>query len=393
MKKAIKYCLFSIVVVTPLCLTLALAIDWKKSNIISCAGSSGIKPFIESQVDSFISYYKKNKNSKIDVTIDAGGSGFGINQVANGFVSIGNASKNPYHSIKDSVDYQTKWEKNNIKTLTFAWEGICILYVPPKGLSSNALTQLNSLFDINNENIDLLYSVFSGFYNSNVNLISQPKLGLFKSNAFNNLSKNDQELITNTNLIPYVRAGGSITSGTAASFYDGSHFLNAKEKLTDMQKKAFENGNYGNDFKLIDTDEANSRAWEIFIANMIPGSIIYLSSGFVENNMNLIKKYHIGIFTYNTQVYDINSVKDGFNFYRPLNIMFSIDNNNAYDLAEFLLNINNWTTIGAKPINLQDKESMMIDNNLRVSDVSIMKYENKFFTDDDVIFGAKDNYV
>jgi phosphate transport system substrate-binding protein len=71
---------------------------------ISCIGSSGVKPFIENLSQD---YMKSNKN--VDITIDAGGSGFGIEQIANGFANIGNASKDPYNVVqKESNGFRDK---------------------------------------------------------------------------------------------------------------------------------------------------------------------------------------------------------------------------------------------------------------------------------------------
>jgi ABC-type phosphate transport system substrate-binding protein len=39
-------------------------------------------------------------DKKIDITVEAGGSGFGIQQIAHGFANIGNASKDPYGAVK-----------------------------------------------------------------------------------------------------------------------------------------------------------------------------------------------------------------------------------------------------------------------------------------------------
>jgi ABC-type phosphate transport system substrate-binding protein len=54
-----------------------------------------VKPFVETLSQK---YMKTQKN--VDITIEAGGSGFGIQQIANGFANIGNASKDPYKAIQ-----------------------------------------------------------------------------------------------------------------------------------------------------------------------------------------------------------------------------------------------------------------------------------------------------
>jgi phosphate transport system substrate-binding protein len=78
---------------------------------ISCVGSSGVKPFAEALANKFQIDHKN-----IDVTVEAGGSGFGISQVAHGFTDIGNASKNPFSTVRDN--YQNEWEQQRIKTVT-----------------------------------------------------------------------------------------------------------------------------------------------------------------------------------------------------------------------------------------------------------------------------------
>jgi ABC-type phosphate transport system substrate-binding protein len=54
-----------------------------------------VKPFVE----NFGNAYSKI-NKEIDVTVDAGGSGFGISQIANNYCNIGNASKNPFSGVE-----------------------------------------------------------------------------------------------------------------------------------------------------------------------------------------------------------------------------------------------------------------------------------------------------
>jgi ABC-type phosphate transport system substrate-binding protein len=47
-------------------------------------------------------YMKTNK--KVDITVEAGGSGFGIQQIAEGFANIGNASKDSYSAVRGEDD-------------------------------------------------------------------------------------------------------------------------------------------------------------------------------------------------------------------------------------------------------------------------------------------------
>jgi ABC-type phosphate transport system substrate-binding protein len=43
-----------------------------------------------------------DENKNVDITVEAGGSGFGIEQVAKGYANIGDASKDPYSAVQPS---------------------------------------------------------------------------------------------------------------------------------------------------------------------------------------------------------------------------------------------------------------------------------------------------
>lgn len=76
------------------------------SGTITAAGSSALKPLVDDAANSFI---KDNPN--VSITVDAGGSGEGLKQVAEGTVTIGNsdvaaADKLDADKAKDLVDHQ-----------------------------------------------------------------------------------------------------------------------------------------------------------------------------------------------------------------------------------------------------------------------------------------------
>ena len=268
------------------------------------------------------------------------------------FTNIGTASKNPFNTVKES--YRNEWINNNIKTVTIGWEGICIVYIPPKKISNNV--NLNQVLTLNQDNITNLYRTFSGFKNGLPS--EKPHLSLFLNpNYQDQISKTDLTKFENQTITPYARSGGSLTSGTAASFFECCHFDNCQDNLNSDQIKAFENGNYGNDFKLYDTDEANSRAWSVFNSNNIPGSMIYLSSSFVEQNRKLIETNRYGILSYNNIEYQTNKIGDGYNFFRPLNLLLNI--NSSSKTKEFVESILNYSLsigflkLGAQGINIR----------------------------------------
>lgn len=380
MKKWLKISLYTLVGAAATGFVCAFAVPWNHSTIISCVGSSGVKPFVEEYTKTY------SKNNNVDINVDAGGSGFGISQVANNFTNIGCASKNPFEAVKDT--YQQKWNSNKIKTVTIGWEGICILYIPPKGISNDV--NLDQVLTLNQDNIANLYRTFSGFKDGLPS--SKPYLSLFLNPDYHHISQADKTKFEKQEVIPYARSGGSLTSGTAASFFEGSHFDNYLGELTEAQIIAFINGNYGKDFKLYDTDEANSRAWSVFSKNNIPGSIAYLSSSFVQKNYDLIKTNNYGILSYNNYEYKVEDINIHYNFFRPLNLMLSINSNEQtkkfiQDIVNYSIDIG-FTNLGAKGISYDQYNSMCVDSNFWVDDVTLMEHRGSSWSQDDTIFGA-----
>lgn len=379
MKKWVKYSLYVLFILTLVGFVCFFAVPFNNAKTISCVGSSGVKPFIE----DYAKTYLKDKN--VDVNVDAGGSGFGISQVANNFTNIGTASKNPFSSVKES--YKTQWIDNNIKTVTVGWEGICIVYIPPKGISQDI--DLNQVLNLDENNVVDLYRTFSGFKDGLPN--DKPNLALFLNNNIS-ISNADHELFVNQTVVPYARSGGSLTSGTAASFFECCHFDYDKHKLTENQKASFENGNYGNDFKLYDTDEANSRAWSIFANNNIPGSMIYLSSSFVEQNYNLIEKNKYGILSYKNIKYKNDNIANGYNFFRPLNLSLSVNaSSQTLGFIEDILSYSRtggFAKLGAQGINQEQYASMCRQGSLWISDNELMNERGDSWDNQDTIFGA-----
>ena len=380
MKKWLKISLYTLVGAAAVGFVCAFAVPWSHSTIISCVGSSGVKPFVEEYAKTY------SKTNNVDINVDAGGSGFGISQIANNFTNIGCASKNPFEAVKDT--YRQNWISNKIKTVTIGWEGICIVYIPPKGISNDI--NLNKVLTLNENDITNLYRTFSGFKDGLPT--EKPLLSLFL-NPECEISENDRFKFEHQEVIPYARSGGSLTSGTAASFFEGSHFKNYSEGLTEAQKTAFVNGNYGKDFRLYDTDEANSRAWSVFNKNNIPGSMIYLSSSFVQKNYDLIKSSNCGILAYNNCEYNVEDINIRYNFFRPLNLMLSINSN--IQTQKFIQDVINYsmhvgfTNLGAKGISQNQYKSMMsIDSNFWVDDVTLMNQRDSSWDQDNTVFGA-----
>lgn len=395
MKRWIKPTIIATTCLVPIGFVIGFATDWSQKTPISCVGSSGVKPFVE----KFGNEYSK-QNKKIDVTVDAGGSGFGINQIANKYCNIGNASKNPFDSVK--TDFKNQWTNNRIKTITIAKEAISIVWIPPKGLKLSS-SQLDSMLNVNEDNINDLFRIFSGFNNG---IQGSGNLDEFCNPVFADW----EPKLERCSIKPYVRAGGALTSGTASSFYSATNLFNEFNPLllNPDQINALLYGRYGNDHKVYDTDEANSRAWEMFKQNNIPGSMVYLSSGFVIPNIKLIRDAGYGIMSYHdnqtapTPLIDNNGhISDGYKWLRPLNVMLSLDESEKEkDFIKYIFeHQDQLEKIGAKPLSDQEKWSMVentsmpptwdLDELFNKSDVELSHFYNSSWNwDNGENFGA-----
>jgi ABC-type phosphate transport system substrate-binding protein len=242
-----------------------------------------------------------------------------------------------------------------------------MIYIPPKGINLS-FEELNKLLVVNNKNdngnIYELMRVFSGI-NDQKHKIDNPTLfDFYNTNIF--LDDSRQQLLKTTSIKPYVRAGGSLTSGTASSFFSNTNLGFDRSKLTSEQQKAFDVGNYGTAYDLEQTDEANSRAWDMFAKNNNPGQIVYLSSGFVQKNQDLIKAKGYGIMSYgdNATHFTTDSIdtKDGYNWFRPINTMIVTPKDGSSAEVEFLKTIlsesykDKLEKIGAKHLNDDEME-------------------------------------
>jgi hypothetical protein len=124
----------------------------------------------------------------------------------------------------------------------------------------------------------------------------------------------------------------------------------------------------------------------MFNKDHIYGSMVYLSSAFISqpSNMKIIQQKHYGIMAYrsnqatNPVPFDINKVDqtNGYNWFRPLNMIFSIVMNKEA-VMNFLSGILNdeqtMLAIGAKPLSNTEKSTMGM---LATSDVEIVKQTN-----------------
>lgn len=279
-----------------------------KIPTISIGGSSAVFPLIS----SFSNYY-----DQIDIVASAGGSSVGINSIINGTKEIGMASKNPAIVDKDhnSAEYKA-WKEKNAKTLTIAWDGIGIIYKPTSGTTNNLV--------LNAETLAKIYTSFSG--------LKEITLGEV-------LNNNDETVI-----IPYARNGGSSVSGTADAFYKDSKLNYSKteywKSLDDEEQqfisKALTSGTYGSN--VVQTAEANSQVWNR-VKNGSEGSMTYLSSGFIINNKEAIEAAGFKVAYYGDYELTEENITNGYQWFRPLNLMYSI---NQLKNNEYVINMLNW---------------------------------------------------
>ena len=328
--------------------TVAISTSWDHLSSISFGGSSSVLSLI-------------NELSKVyqpaDIVATAGGSGAGINAVLANIKEIGMASKDP-GIVKDGVDVEDplykKWAERKIKTMTIAWDGIVIVYKPAK--DQNPLI-------LNEENVAKIYASISG-----VKTISFKDLGLSEK----------------TNIIPFARNGGAQTSGTADAFWKDSNLKFKESKywksLKEEEQKKIENNLKTGEYPetVFQTAESNSQTWDR-IKNEKEGALTYLSAGFVFNHKKEIEDKGFKVAQYKGNIDPSETtVANGYNWFRPFNLMFSLDiatqekNKKIKDLI-------NWI--------YQDEKAKKIisDNgyiNLNEKQINSMKgNENSFFSE------------
>lgn len=144
-----------------------------------------------------------------------------------------------------------------------------MLYIPPRNFPFNKdITPLN-LLSLTPENVLNFFRIFSGInegieWNDDNNIPINSMWHFVNDDLIktNKLSSQQINSLKNTPIIPYVRAGGATTSGTAESFYLCPLLTAAdpERNLTPAQQNAFKTGDYGTSFHLEQTNEANSRA-------------------------------------------------------------------------------------------------------------------------------------
>lgn len=276
--------------------------SWNNLIIANIGGSSAVL----SLMNSFANSYKK-----VDIVASPGGSGAGINHILQGTKEIGMSSKNPGIIVKGSngeiieTNQAKIWRDKRAKTITIAWDGMGLIYKPSKPsyiFNSNIL-------DLSDESMGKIYAAFSG-----IERMQLSDLGI----------ENDYSIV-----VPYARNGGSTTSGTADAFFNDSHlnyensefWLDLKDEQRNDIKRILKFGDYeGN---VLQTAESNSQAWNR-VKNAQPGAMTYLSAGYILNNEAEIKKNGFEIATYNKKELSAETITNGYNWFRPFNIMFSI---------------------------------------------------------------------
>lgn len=268
-KRIVKIASYSFLVIAPIGVIAGFAKAWNAPESINIAGSSAVQPLMTALGNDY-------KNA--DVTIQAGGSNEGMKVAATLEKDLGNASKNTYSSVQkatianNSYDREV-WKNNGIKTVTFAWDGLAVVYKP-----SNP----NSNLIINKTNIYDIYALFSGIKTYTLSDL---------------LNKNDSNNEPNIIMTPYARTGGASASGTATSFLEESSLTTEegwqewgeKNQLDPTQvKRALSTGRYLGSH-VVNTNESNVESWNRVSSDNRVGSIVYLSLGFVEKNLSVIQ--------------------------------------------------------------------------------------------------------
>lgn len=351
----------AIAIVTPIVL---LSINWNNLVIIYSAGSSAVAPLL---MDIASTYSKFNLGNNIEVNVLATGSGNGLESIVNNTKNLGNVSWGPDKSkIKNTPELHAldAWTNDRIKTLTLAIDGIGVIYKPDPNMNFD--------LDINQTNIEKLYEAVAGV----------------NSYSYGNLITNSG---VSTTIIPYARTGGASKSGTTDAFLKDSGF---KINKNAQYYKNLSNGQYGSSVEA--TRESNVETWKQISSNGgRTGALTYLSAGFILNNITEIQSKGFKVASYNGTPLSLDQVTVKYNWYRPLNTLFSI--NNAAGAVEQWVHwlYDNYfddriqsaiKNFGGVPLDKKQLESMTINGNIMVSDFEIEPYDN---VDDKYKWGAQ----
>lgn len=353
--KFVKPLLIGAACTIPVGLVVGLSVNWDHTIFISAVGSGGVKPFIE----SFGKQYH-NEYGQYDVTVEAGGTTFGITKLAQGYTNIGNASCNPYPIINKENGLRDQWV--NKKTFTLGWEGLVLMYSLPQRLSQEAKDAFEIV--ITSTNILPLYAIFSGHYGlksggwtDNMNSLWYFATDQAKAQIESlETGVQDKEVLMNTQIQPFERAGGNTGSNASIAFTYYSNLTNNYDMsdMTEEQQDAFASGSYGSDgLTIMQTDDSNSRAWDSFVAadKGQGGSMVYLTTSFIanENNRKEMAKHGYRLAGYlpkngDTPIF-IDGTKqslekicseNGYNWYRPINTMIDLNLEKARDFVYWI---------------------------------------------------------
>lgn len=272
-------------------------------NLISAVGSSSVQPLL-SKLSSHYVLNHNDKDNLVEISVQAGGSSAGVKAITKGLADIGNVSKNTKSYAEENKQL---WMDKKLKTITLGKDAIAVIYKAPSEFKGKLV--------LTKDNLNDLYDLFAGSKSVDINK--------FVENG--QTTKN-----SNHNLIGFPRTGGAFASGTAEAFLKFSGLTQTKTLDKDSKEILEGQRNYGPNAR--PTSETNIEAFNTFVTTLRQPNLygmVYLSLGFVNNNMNLIKsegfevlkvKYDNNAVTPSSQAVSSNTYK----WVRPLNSVVSL---------------------------------------------------------------------
>ena len=295
-KKILRWSTAAVAAATTTGLAVLVATSWTGLASISFGGSSSVL----SLVNEIARIYQP-----ADIIAVAGGSGAGVNAILAGIKEVGMASKDPgivgLNPDPNDPRYQ-RWEAKRVKTTTIAWDGIVLVYKPLHAAPP---------ITIDEDNLARVYAALSG-----VKQLTLADLGLTNQMA---------------PIVPFARNGGALTSGTADAFWKDAHLdyqtsaywhdLSPSEQMAIATNLT--TGEYP--IHVQQTAESNSQTWDR-IKNAPPGAMTYLSAGFALNHREEIRRQGFELASYAGGIAPTTTtIARGYNWFRPFNLMFSLD--------------------------------------------------------------------